>query len=260
MIALDCVWAYPQADLTLKRDEVHVWWASLDPSASHVQRLAQLLSADEYMRAERFHFERDRKRFIVGRGLLRTILGRYLQTEPSRLQFRYTFHGKPALTEAFDGDMVNFNVSHSQGLALYAVTRGREIGVDLECVRPISDAEQIAGRFFSARENAVFRTLPARKKLAAFFNCWTRKEAYLKAIGDGLARPLDQFDVSLAPGEPARLLHTEGDPQEVSRWILQELTPAPGYVATLAVEGHDWQLKCWQWAGESGRHTKFNTS
>lgn len=249
MIALDRLWGPPPANLLLPSDSIHVWCVSLDQSPSRIRHLAQVLAGDERMKAERYHFAQDRRRFIAGRGLLRTILGRYLRIEPSRLQFRYACHGKPALTESFCGGMLRFNLSHSQEFALYAITRGREIGIDLECIRPISDVEQLAARCFSAHENTVFRALPAHERLEAFFNCWTRKEAYLKALGDGMARPLDGFDVSLAPGEPARLLRIEGDPQEASHWFLQELTPASGYVAALAGEGHDWQLKCWRWAG-----------
>ncbi len=247
MTALDRLWGPPPADLALSSDDIHVWRASLDQPASRFQRLAQTLSEDERLRAGQFYFEQDRKRFIASRGLLKTILGCYLDIEPSRLQFCYGSRGKPALAETPVGGTLRFNLSHSQGLALFAVTRDREIGVDLERVRAISEAEQIAERFFSARENAVFRAVPMSKKQEAFFNCWTRKEAYVKASGDGLALPLDQFDVSLAPGEPAALLNAKGDPQEASRWSLQELVPASGYVAALAVEGHGWRLACWQW-------------
>ena len=119
--------------------------------------------------------------------------------------------------------------------------------IDLEYIRSVPDAEEIAARFFSCQENAVFRALPPEQKQAAFFNCWTRKEAYIKAIGDGLAFSLDQFDVSLSPGEPARLLGIKGSSAAAAHWSLQELTPAPGYVAALAVEGHGWSLICWQW-------------
>jgi 4'-phosphopantetheinyl transferase len=132
-------------------------------------------------------------------------------------------------------------------VALYAVTRGREIGIDLECIRFDLEVEKIAERFFSRREAATLRTLPPEVQRQAFFLCWTRKEAYFKARGEGLSLPLDQFDVSLIPGEPAALLSTQRDPYEVSRWSLQELTPAPGYAAALAVEGHGWGLACWQW-------------
>ena len=247
MTAPDHLWGSPPADLALSSDDVHIWRACLDQPAWRIQQLAQTLSQDERIRADRFYFEQDTKRFIVGRGILRTMLGRYLGIEPSQLQFRYGPCGKPALTENSLGSTVSFNLSHSQGLALYAVTCDRQIGVDLEHIRPVPNAENIALRFFSEREKAVFTALPPSQKQAAFFNCWTRKEAYMKAIGEGLALPLDQFDVSLSPGEPARLLGIKGDRCAVTRWFLQELTPAPSYVAALAVEGHGWRLKCWQW-------------
>lgn len=243
---IDCVWHPPPTNLVLSSNEVHVWRASLDQPTLQFQKLAQMLSADERNRAERFHFEQDRKHFIAGRGILRTLLGYYLGIEPSRLQFHYEVYGKPAL-ETCGGNTLRFNLSHSQGLVLYAVTRARSIGIDLEHIRPIAEVEQIAERFFSVRENAVFRALPQSQKQVAFFNCWTRKEAYLKAIGDGLTFPLDQFDVELSPGKPARLLSIKGVRCAVSRWSLQELTPAPEYVAALAVEGHGWLLTCWQW-------------
>lgn len=249
-MTLDLLWdSSSPADLALSGDDVHVWCASLDQPATRFRRLVQTLSADERARAERFHFEQDGRRFTVGRGLLRTILGSYLGVEPSQLQFCYGCRGKPAL--ASGGGTLRFNLSHSQDLALYAVTRDRAIGIDLECIRPISETEEVAERFFSAREIALLRALPVSisEKREAFFNCWTRKEAYTKASGDGLTRPLDQIEVSLAPGEPARLLCIKGDPREATRWLLHELRPASGYVATLVVEGHGWRLACRQWAG-----------
>lgn len=241
------LWGSPPAGWALSSDDVHVFCACLDQPASRLQHLAQTLSADERLRAERFHFEQDRKHFIIGRGLLRTILGSYLDIEPSQLQFCYGSYGKPVLAETFGKGKLRFNLSHSQGLALYAITREREIGVDIEHVRPVPEAEQIADRFFCERESAVFRALPPSQKPKAFFNCWTRKEAYIKAIGDGLAWPLDQIEVSLAPGEPARLLSIAGDPSSAQRWEILELTPACSYVAALAVEGHNWRISCWQW-------------
>jgi 4'-phosphopantetheinyl transferase len=145
---------------------------------------------------------------------------------------------------------LGFNLAHSHELALYAITRGREVGIDLERIRSNLVDEQIAERFFSPREVVVLRGLPTHRQREAFFNCWTRKEAYVKAKGQGLSIPLDQFDVSLAPGEPAALLSTQWHPQEASRWSLQKLNPGCGYVAALAVEGHDWQVKCWQWSAD----------
>lgn len=247
MTALDCTWSFPPADLALSSNDVHVWRVYLDQPAQRLQQLAQTLSADELTKAERFYFERDRKHFIVGRGFLRSILGRYLDIEPGRLQFCYGSHGKPALAETPGRIILRFNLSHSQGLALYAVTCDREIGVDLEYIRPMPEAEQIVKRFFSAREHSVFCSIPPSQKHEAFFHCWTRKEAYLKAIGDGLAHSLDRIEVSLAPGEPAKLLSIEGSPQKAARWSLQELKPAPGYVAAIAVEGSAWRLARWQW-------------
>jgi 4'-phosphopantetheinyl transferase len=230
----------------LSGDEVHVWLASLDLEASRVKSLWRTLSADERERGLRFHFQRDREHFIVARGLLRVILGRYLNMKPSQIRFSYNRYGKPFLAGE-GGGALRFNVSHSHRLALYAMTSGREIGIDLEHIRRVLDINEIAERFFSPREVAMLLALPEPLWSEAFFNCWTRKEAYIKAKGEGLSLPLDQFDVSLAPGEPAALLYTSDDSQEASRWSLQELAPSPGYVAALVVEGHDWQLKCWQW-------------
>jgi 4'-phosphopantetheinyl transferase len=213
-----------------------------------VDELAASLSPDERDRAGAFVRERDRRHFTVGRGVLRAILSRYAGIPPKQVRFCYGPHGKPALDEAHGGQTLRFNLAHSHDLALYAVTRGREIGVDLEWVgRPVPDAATIAEHYFSAAERARLRALPELLRHEAFYNCWTRKEAYLKARGEGLSLPLDQFDVSLAPGEPAALLSSHGDPGEVVRWTLWALIPGPGYVAALAVEGGDWQLECWDW-------------
>ena len=227
---------YSQGDLSLPSDEVHVWRVFFDREESPINKLAQTLSEDERLKAERFYFQKDQRRFVVTHGILRNILGRYLKIEPKRLKFSYGRHGKPTLAGATDGHSLCFNMSHSHSLALFVFTWGHKIGVDVEYVRPMTDAEEIAQRFFSPQENAVFRTVPAGKKLEAFFNCWTRKEAFLKAIGDGLSRSLDSFEVSLFPGKPARLLSVEGDPQEASRWRLGALAPAHGYAGAFVVE------------------------
>jgi len=228
-------------------DEVHVWRAALDQTSSQIQSFLHTLAADEQARAGRFYFETDRERFIVARGLLRAILGGYLNRAPEGLSFCYSSHGKPALTGESGGDAIRFNVAHSHEVALYAVTRGRQLGIDVERIRFDLSVAEIAERFFSPREVATLRALPAELQRQAFFHCWTRKEAYIKARGQGLSLPLDQFDVSLAPGEPVAVLGTQQDPSEASHWSLQELTPAAGYVAALAVEGHGWRLTCWQW-------------
>lgn len=231
--------------LTLQSDEVHVWRAVLDVPESQVRSLWYTLTAEERQRAERYIFEQDRTRFVVARGLLRVLLGGYLRQDPPHLCFTYGPHGKPALATDTGRAALRFNVSHSHGLALYAITHGREVGVDVERIRPEIAQEKIAERFFSPREVTVLRALPPLLQVPAFFACWTRKEAYIKAKGDGLTLPLDQFEVSLAPGEPAALLRTAWDPQEAACWALQDLAPAPGYRAAVAVAGHDWRLTCW---------------
>jgi 4'-phosphopantetheinyl transferase len=242
----DCAAAEPAGHLTY--DAVHVWQAWLDAPEPHVRVLAHALSPDECVRAESYHFERDRRRFTVCRGLLRTILGRYLAQPADRLRFEYGTRGKPALARSEHDGALRFNVSHSGGCALFAVTRGREVGVDLEQVRPLAGPERIAERFFSVPERVALRELPAHGRLEAFFTCWTRKEAYVKGRGEGLAHPLDAFAVSVRPDQPAVLRAAEGgDVEELSRWSLSALPQPPGYVAALAAEGHGWRVSSWSW-------------
>ncbi len=241
------LWRSSPAALVLGRDDVHVWRAMLNQPPSQTRHLHQNLAADEKARAARFYFEKDRKHFIIARGVLRAILGRYLNRAPECLSFCYSSYGKPALAGEPDLNAIRFNLSHSHGIALYAVTRGREVGIDLERIRSGLASAQIAGRFFSPREITMLQEIPAEMQNQAFFRCWTRKEAYIKAWGEGLSLPLDQFDVSLDPGEPGIVVGASHDPSEASRWSLRELTPAPGYAAAVAVEGHDWRLTCWQW-------------
>jgi len=236
----------------LSTHDIHVWCTSLEQDAASVAAFFRTLSADEQERAGRFYFARDRQHFIVGRGVLRNILGRYLRVAPQALRFSYGPKGKPHLAQELVATVpqaadLRFNLSHSGGLALYGFTYGRELGVDIERLRPLDDAEQIAARFFSAGEVRVFGALPAAEKMQGFFNCWTRKEAYIKATGDGLSMPLDCFEVSLIPHAPARFLQIEGAPVAELLWSLRALEPAPGYVAALCVASQDWTLQCWRW-------------
>jgi 4'-phosphopantetheinyl transferase len=236
-------WRLPPETIDLPQDRVHVWRVCLGQASLSARKLECILSEDERKRAKRFHFEKDQNRFIITRGLLRVILGRYLEIEPDQIGFSYGPYGKPALDSV--QNELRFSVSHSCGLTLYAVTHHREVGIDVEYIRAEWANISIAERFFSSREVALLRALPASLKSEGFFNCWTRKEAYVKAKGDGLALPLDEFDVSLIPGEPAVLVSALNDPLEAARWSLRELCPAPGYVAALAVEGHAWQAAYW---------------
>jgi 4'-phosphopantetheinyl transferase len=246
------VWLSAPAPLKLETDEVHVWRARLQGRGSELDALDRLLSPDERARADRFHFPKDREQFIVARGTLRRLLSRYLSVEPVQVGFEYTSHGKPYLPLEAGGDTLRFNVSHSGGLALYAVTRRREVGVDIEMIRPEVAGEPLAERFFAPAEVAALRTLPSPQQPEAFFACWTRKEAYIKARGEGLSLPLSAFEVTLRPGEPAALCSTKTDPGEAARWALTALDPGPGFAAALAVEGHGWQLRCWEWSHDGG--------
>jgi len=239
-------WGCPPPVLNLESNEVHVWRTVLNEPAASIDHYLHTLAVDEQRRAERFYFQRDREHFIIAHGVLRALLGRYLNRPPQSVSFCYSEHGKPALAPESGGDTIRFNMSHSQGMALYAFARSREIGVDLEFVRGDLEAEQIAERFFSRREIAELHALPAELHREAFFLCWTRKEAYIKARGEGLSLPLDQFDVSLTPGEPAALLSTRPDSAEALRWSLRELTAAHGYAGAIAAEGDGWSLSCWQ--------------
>jgi 4'-phosphopantetheinyl transferase len=241
------LWSPPPDSLKAVRDEVHLWLLTLDQSPSYIQNLAAILSEDEQSRANRFHFKKDHDHFIVARATLRIILGRYLGIKPERLRFSYTYYGKPALEKEFEGESLRFNLSHSHGLALLGVTRDRELGVDIEWIRPGMAEEEIAERFFSAKEVGMLRGVARELQDEAFFNCWTRKEAYIKARGEGLSMPLALFDVTLAPGEPAALLETRGEPLEAARWSLRELDTAAEFAAAIAVEGNDWSLRCWKW-------------
>ena len=239
---------YPAPErFTLNGDEVHVWNAALDQSPSLVGTLFSILTPDEQDRAAKYYFREDRDRYIVARGVLRTIMGGYLDMSPEQLRFCYGPFGKPAWKSNSGGKELCFNVAHSGGVALYAFSSQRELGIDIEYLRENFDCLEIAAHYFSRREISTLRALPAKVQVLAFFNCWTRKEAYLKAHGAGLSFPLDRFDVSLVPGEPARLLRVDDDAQAASRWSLQEISVDSGYVAALAVEGNDWRLKCWQW-------------
>ncbi|MEZ4701170.1 MAG: 4'-phosphopantetheinyl transferase superfamily protein [Rhodothermales bacterium] len=240
-------WRRPPASLTLAAQEIHVWRALLHQRPEDIALLESVLSMDERAKAGRYKFDHNRNDYIVARGVLRHILGAYVDRRPESLQFYYSPYGKPALNAEIDGQKLSFNVSHSGGYALYAIARGREIGIDVERVRPEAAQDGVAERFFSPREVATLRGLPSHAQPLAFFNCWTRKEAYIKARGEGLSLPLNQFDVSLTPGEPARLLQSRVDPEDPARWTLQAIPFEHGYVAAVAAEGNDWKLTYWNW-------------
>lgn len=218
--------------------EVHVWRASLDVSAETRACLYATLTPDERARGTGFRFERDRQRFIVARGTLRALLGRYLQTEPGQIRFVHNAFGKPGLGPEF-AVRLKFNLSHSASVALIAFATA-DVGVDLEYIRAHPDYADVARHFFSPAEIDNLRALPSHLHAEAFFSCWTKKEAYLKARGEGLALPLNGFSVPLT-ADPAQA------PVDVHGWSLHTLRPAPGFAGALAIEGAGWRLREWQW-------------
>ncbi len=228
----------------LPDDDVHVWRASLDIDSDLLHTLTTSLAPDEQTRAARFKFDRDRQRFIAARGILRTILGAYLSQQPAALSFSYGPHGKPSLNSNEEHRVMQFNISHSHGIALYAFANTREVGVDLEAVRPMADWEGIARRFFSPQEVTEILSWPQDFRQEAFFRCWTRKEAYLKARGSGMTLPLKSFNVKLSE-DGSTALRSE----DSHRWSLYGLTPASGYTGAVVGEGKNWRLRCWSWRG-----------
>lgn len=246
MTPTDLRWPPPPDTPVLVHDEVHVWRASLDLPASEVLDLHQTLTPDELQRAGRFRFRKDRDRFIAARGLLRAILGRYLNADPARLRFSYGPNGKPYLADTTNVNGLAFNLSRRDGLALYAITSGREVGIDLERIRDDLEPEKIAERFFSPREIAALQAAPAHTRREVFFTYWACKEAFIKALGTGLSFPLDQFEVVSTTNRPEVLLSIEKDQEEAARWSLRTLPTDFGYVAALAVEGHSFWLECCQ--------------
>ncbi len=238
------IWALPSEPLTLTNREMQIWRISLDHPPVALGLLSTYLSAEEAARAERFVFPRDKNLFIAGRGMLRVILGRYLGTPPRSLSLQKGHHKKPFVSTDSGKPPLQFNMSHSHGLALYAFARPGQVGVDLEKLQPEFATEEVAEQFFSPKEQEEFLALPPESRVQGFFNCWTRKEAYVKATGEGLYVPLDSFDVSLTPGRPPTLRAADSD-----RWTLFSFCPAQGYIAAAVVEGKWWNNQFYDWDG-----------
>jgi 4'-phosphopantetheinyl transferase len=240
-------WLTPPSRPRVNADEVHIWRASLMMREEEMVTLLRSLSEDELRHAYRLRLPRERARFIAARGILRNILSRYLRTQPDLVRFGYNAYGKPELLDAEGDTQLRFNLSHAGRVVLYAVASGREVGVDVESVCDDVACAEVAAQFFSRGEAEALAALPERSRTRAFYNCWTRKEAYIKARGMGLTLPLDCFDVSLAPGEPAALLATRDDEPEAMRWSLREIDVGPSHIAAVAVEGRGWRQCCWLW-------------
>jgi len=245
------IWSHPPDTLDLQPHQVDVWRAQLNLPDDSLKRLESTLSTDETQRAAHFHFPADSDRFIAAHGCLRDVLRRYLHCEPGHLQFSVNQYGKPELIH----HKLEFNISHSGDFALVVVAQEHKVGVDVERIRSDMELENIASRYFSQREVLELMALPPEQKVSAFFNCWTRKEAYIKAQGFGLSLPLESFDVSLTPNDSAILRATRPNPEEAVRWTLLSLDVDPCYASAVAVEGaalsqskgHKLEFRLWDW-------------
>jgi 4'-phosphopantetheinyl transferase len=240
-------WAPNSEHFEFEDQEIHVWRAYLDGEEIGLHRFEETLAPDEKARANRFVFPQDRNRYVAARGALRELLGRYLNRSPAELEFDYTSKGKPSLGATLNERSIQFNVAHSRGLALLAFALGRNLGIDVEFVRPEFPGDEIAERYFSPKEVMELRTLPPSLRAEGFYLCWTRKEAYIKATGEGLHIPLESFNVSLTPGRPERLESVDS-----SRWSMRSLYPDPLYAGALVAEGQHLRLRQWGWKARNG--------
>lgn len=245
------MWKIPENQLSLTNNQVHVWRAKLDLSAHEIARLETLLSEDEKSRANRFRFPQHKRRFIAARAILREILANYLQINSDALRFEYSDRGKPRLAKSMEASSWQFNVSHSQELALYGFTCHKRIGVDVEYLRSMDDAAKIAERFFSAQESQLIANLSGEQQKQVFFQLWTAKEAYLKAIGEGLAGSLAgvDIDIDLDQAKSLALLSIKEDVQAAASWLMYPCVPETNYIATVAIESktEKQQIDFWNW-------------
>lgn len=242
-------WGSPPEAFRLRDHTAHVWRVSLDCADTAARRLGDVCSPDERRRASQFHFPQDGRRFLVGRGILRSILARYLRTEPQSVEFAYGLYGKPSVAPTSSGPSIQFNVSHSAGVMLCALTRNVNIGVDIERVRPLPEYDHMIELIFNENERSAIHSLSASERLKAFFICWVYKEARLKATGAGLSGSLDQVEtyatyVDESPPRIRVILHKH----DQAAWTYLQVSPGSGYVAALAVEARDYAVDCWEWS------------
>jgi 4'-phosphopantetheinyl transferase len=238
------MWLNSPDNLILSEKEAHVWRADLNLNEGFQNSFLNLLSADEKNRAKKFRFAKDSQNFIVARGILRLLIGKYLEINPAEVSFQYSEFGKPSIAH---NNSLQFNISHSQNIALFAFTKKFNIGIDVEFVNPNIEVKEIATSFFSTNEIKNLLALPEQQQTLGFFYCWTRKEAFIKAVGEGLSFPLDKFEVSLEPNKPAKLLATDWQPKDVAKWSIYSLSPKANFVGSLVIEGLVEKVKCWSW-------------
>jgi len=235
-------------NFSLSDDGVHVWRAWLKHSLEQVDDLATVLSDDENVRASRFHYAKDRSRFIAGRAILRTLLGRYLALSPNEIAFTYNQHGRPDLDKRVNTIGLQFNLSHSQELVIFAFACGQKLGIDLEYQRWLPDLSELAASCLSQTEFEIWSNLPTSQQQGAFYLLWTQKEAYLKAKGEGLLQPLNSIELPFEPETASHLDKIEDGSIGGCKWSTTSFIPAPGYLASLFVSGSGWQLTCREYA------------
>ena len=240
-------WRETSEILPVTSSEIQVWRIHLARPSVEILRLQKVLSADEQSQAARFHFDRDQRRFVIRRAVRRQLLAAQLETSPATIQIESANFQKPKIVSPENSKRLRFNCSHSADWALIAVAREREVGVDLEQHRPLPDAEDLAGKIFSDAENRELTALPPALKLQGFFNGWTRKEAFVKAIGLGLSYPLNRFSVSLSPNRPAAILEVADNPPALEKWSMISLELNPDYSAALVFEGKKSDVKFLEW-------------
>lgn len=243
-------WILPKFPMELPNDDVHIWRLNLEQPDLYYLKFASVLSKKERIRAASFRFNRNRKQFIVGRSVLRIILSFYLDIKPTHLEFKYGLFGKPYIDDRCFKGRIQFNLTHSHELAIYVVANRRRVGVDLEHIKNILDFKRIVTRILSKQEDSIFKKQPKSQQLRTFFDCWTIREAYSKAIGTGLTKVSNQLNFSAILKELACILNTRGHVKRVSNWSICSFTPAPNYTAALVVEGHNCHLHNFQFIPE----------
>lgn len=237
------LWNFTSSVTPLIPRTIHIWQTNLDVTPKQITHLQDTLSIEESQRATRFKFPHLQQRFIAAKGILRILLGKYLNQLPGSIKFSYGSYGKPELDpQLFSTSSLQFNQSDSKSFALYAFTKQHPIGVDIECIRTDIEAFSLAKRFFSPSEIVALKNQPAEQQITAFFRIWTRKEAFIKAVGEGLSFPLNEFEVNLDE-ESAKLLSIRTNAMVAAQWTLLTLKPSSGYIGAVAVEDKIDQVK-----------------
>ena len=240
-------WLPAPDELSIKSNEAHIWRTDLQRSSARLSHFNNILSSDEQQRAQRFHSRKDRERFSITRGILRIILSGYIDVSPEQIELSYNRFGKPELSEGMMNNGLQFNLSHSGGIALFAFCLDHRIGIDIETIRSGNTHLKVPERYFSPREVTALRSLPEDQQREAFYACWTRKEAYVKARGLGIPSSLKDFTVSLESGKPARLLESKSEPSDLNRWTLKDIDVGTGYKAAAAIECSDIRIAYMNW-------------